>query len=115
MRGSSLRFGCTKWCRNDGHSRIVPGDGSTVNVGHFSFRSGDYETSFAASMRAIYDLSDLQNSRFVLAPGQAGHRLSPHYDDLLPRWAAGDYIPMRTNRNRLLVERGTRRLLLVPK
>ncbi len=73
------------------------GDGSTVNVGHFSYRSGDFESTFAASMRAIYDLEDLDGSLFVHAPGQSGHRMSPHYDDLAALWAAGEYITIRTD------------------
>ena len=36
--------------------------------------------------RAIYDLSDLDNSRFGLAPGQSGNPFSPHYGDLTEMW-----------------------------
>ncbi len=73
----------------------IPGDGSTVNVAHFSYRSGTYDVFHAASMRAIYDLSDLNNSLFMHAPGQSGHPLSPHHGDLAERWAAGEYFEIR--------------------
>jgi penicillin amidase len=42
--------------------------------------------------RAIYDLADLDNSRFVIATGQSGNPLSPHYGDFLQRWRDGEYI-----------------------
>lgn len=44
-----------------------------------------------AGYRAVYDLSDLSNSRFTLAGGQSGNFLSPHYDDLLEDWRDGRY------------------------
>jgi penicillin amidase len=73
----------------------VPGDGSTVNVSHFRYESGTYDAVHAASMRAIYDLADLNRSRFMFAPGQSGHPLSPHHGDLAERWAAGEYFEIR--------------------
>jgi penicillin amidase len=72
------------------------GDGSTINVGHFNFGGSDFETVHAASMRAIYDLSDLDASLFVTAPGQSGHALSPHYRDLAPIWSDGGYFRIDT-------------------
>lgn len=73
------------------------GDGSTVNVAHFSFRADNFDVGHAASLRAIYDLSDLDRSLFMHAPGQSGHPLSPHYRDLAPLWSAGEYFEIRTD------------------
>ena len=42
--------------------------------------------------RAIYDLENLADSRFMIATGQSGHPLSRHYDDLVERWRDGAYI-----------------------
>jgi penicillin amidase len=42
-----------------------------------------------AGFRAIYDLADLDASRFVIAGGQSGNPLSAHYDDLLSLWRDG--------------------------
>lgn len=70
------------------HRVPVGGDDTTLDVGGFGAK-GPFETRHAASMRAIYDLSDLDRSRFVHAPGQSGHPLSPHFSDLLPRWEDG--------------------------
>ncbi|MCW5725514.1 MAG: penicillin acylase family protein [Maricaulaceae bacterium] len=92
----------------------VGGDGSTVNVAHFSFRSGNFDVSHAASMRAIYDLSDLNNSRFMHAPGQSGHPMSRHYRDLAPMWGAGRWIEIRDDWGPASPPPGARTLLLLP-
>ena len=54
--------------------------------------SGDFSSDFGPGYRAVYDLADLNRSRFMLAPGQSGHILSPHYRDLAPLWARGEGI-----------------------
>lgn len=55
--------------------------------------TGDEDSPFASvhgpSYRAVYDLADLDNSRFMQASGQSGHLLSPHYGDLNRRWRDG--------------------------
>jgi penicillin G amidase len=64
------------------------GAADTVNAG--SFDVSNEETPFAdlhgPGLRAVYDLSDLDNSTFQIALGQSGHVLSPHYDDLQKLW-----------------------------
>ncbi len=90
----------------------IPGDGSTVNVAHFSYRSGSYDVFHAASMRAIYDLSDLNNSLYMHAPGQSGHPLSPHHGDLAPRWAAGEFFEIRDDWDVETAPEGSRVLTL---
>ncbi len=45
-----------------------------------------------AGYRAVYDLADLDNSRFMIATGQSGNLFSPNYDDFLERWRDGKYI-----------------------
>jgi penicillin amidase len=72
-------------------SEPVGGDGSTILAMHF-YGSGDYSSDFGPGFRAVYDLADLNRSRFMLAPGQSGHILSPHYRDLAPLWARGEGI-----------------------
>lgn len=71
------------------------GDATTVNVGHFSF-GGNFSTYHAGSLRAIYDLADLDASLFAQAPGQSGHPLSPHYRDMAGPWSAGGYVTIDT-------------------
>ncbi len=50
---------------------------------------------FVSSYRQIIDLSSLDASRFMIPMGQSGHVWSPHYADLLDRWAKGEYLQMR--------------------
>jgi penicillin amidase len=75
----------------------VPGDGSTVNVAHSSWRSDGYSVFHGASYRALYDLSDLDASRYMITTGQSGNVMSEHYDDLAPMWGRGEYIEIRSD------------------
>jgi penicillin amidase len=75
----------------------VGGDSSTVNVAVYSVRAGSFDVFHGPSLRAVYDLSDLESSRFMHAPGQSGHPWSDHYRDLAPMWAAGESFEMRTD------------------
>ncbi len=45
-----------------------------------------FARTHGAGYRAIYDLSDPANSRFMITTGQSGHIFSPHYRDLVPLW-----------------------------
>jgi len=66
-----------------------------------------------ANHRMVVDLADVERSRFVLAGGQSGNPLSPHYDDLLPLWLRGEGIGIAWSPE--AVERATvDRLLLQP-
>ncbi|REF02003.1 penicillin acylase family protein [Cupriavidus plantarum] len=66
------------------------GDTYTIDVGRHSLRDeqAPFESTHAASLRAIYDLSDLPASRFMSSTGQSGNALSPHYRDWTDKWAA---------------------------
>ncbi len=44
--------------------------------------------------RGLYDLSDLDKSRFMITTGQSGHIFSPHYGDLAPLWNDVKSIPI---------------------
>jgi penicillin amidase len=88
----------------------TPGDDSTVNRGTTNIRddTAPFEHIHGPSLRAIYDLADLASSRFILAGGQSGNRLSPLYSNMAERWRDVSYvtIPVKT--------RGAHRLLLTP-
>jgi penicillin G amidase len=91
------------------------GDSYSVNVGRHSINdeAQPYANRHAASLRAIYDLSDLNKSRYIHSTGQSGNVLSPHYADFASRWASMEYISMTTNRSQ--IENGARgRLTLTP-
>lgn len=69
------------------------GDPFTVNVGqyHLDKKDAPYANRHAASLRALYDLSDLENSRFIYQTGQSGNVFSGRYRDMSPEWAAVQY------------------------
>ena len=92
------------------------GDAYTVNVGqhHLYDEAEPFANRHAASLRAIYDLSDPEKSLFIHSGGQSGNRLSAHYKDFTEAWAAGEYIPMITDRKRIEAAPHTK-LRLVPK
>jgi penicillin amidase len=59
-------------------------------------------------------LADLSRSRFIVATGQSGNPLSPHYGDMLTRWRDGGHVEIATDRNSAL-RRATAILTLVPR
>ncbi|MDB5842284.1 MAG: penicillin acylase family protein, partial [Herminiimonas sp.] len=84
----------------------TPGDTYTVNVGRHNLRDDaqPFASRHAASLRALYDLSDLENSRFIHSTGQSGNLFSPLYRSYTQRWADVAYVPMKTERR--AVEKG---------
>ena len=71
-------------------------------------RSGGANTVAAtgAVFRQVVDFSDLDASIGTLTPGQSAQPESPFYDNLLPLWEDGDYIPFLWTRE--AVEEHTR-------
>ncbi|MBI1208969.1 MAG: penicillin acylase family protein [Azospirillum sp.] len=92
-------------------------DGSVFTINRGTSRIGDPETPFAhihgPGYRSIYDLSDLQRSRFIITTGQSGNPLSPHYDDFVRRWRDGGSITL-TGSPDAVARGGLGRLQLVP-
>ncbi len=70
----------------------VPGDDSTV--GRQGGRSPSFDSVHGAAYRGVYDLADLDRSKFVIAPGQSGHPLSRHAGDFISRWRDGGTITL---------------------
>jgi penicillin G amidase len=85
------------------------GDANTPNA-----TSGPgFEQASGASYRHILDLADWDRSVFTSTPGQSGMPGAAHYDDLAPRWAAHEYLPLPFSR--AAVEAATKhRLMLEP-
>jgi penicillin amidase len=89
------------------------GDSFTVNVGHFFIRDDErpFANRHAASLRALYDLADLEASRFMQSTGQSGNVLSPWYSSFAERWARVEYVTIPTRRAAIA---GARTLTLKP-
>jgi len=69
----------------------APGDADTVDRGDVN---GALRDVHGPSFRGVYDLSDLDRSLFVMAPGQSGNPFSPHARDFVTRWRDGATITL---------------------
>lgn len=88
-----------------------PGDVHTVNN---TRHDDNFRQVHGASYRHVLDLADWDRGLATNTPGQSGQPGSPHYADLLPLWAKGEYFPLVFTRAR--VEKETQhRLMLTPK
>ncbi len=74
------------------------GDPFTVNVGQYwpSEAYLPFATRHAASMRAIYDLSNLEDSLFIYQTGQSGLVWDSDYRNLREPWSKGEYRNLTT-------------------
>jgi len=92
--------------------RAVTGGGDyTINRGSWSWGgAGDpaFPHGHGASLRAIYDLADLDRSRFAAALGPSGNLFSPYFASWQKDWTAGRTftIPVEPDdrRNRLTLK-----------
>ena len=64
----------------------------------------DFHVQSGASVRVVLDVGAWDNSMAINTPGQSGDPASPHYRDLFPRWATGQYVPFVWSRPRVLQE-----------
>ncbi|MDQ3995040.1 MAG: penicillin acylase family protein [Actinomycetota bacterium] len=77
----------------------VGGDVDTVNM--MTAAVGADGSMIGAAMRAVFDLGDRNGNLIMLPTGQSGRPASPHYDDLIPRWLAGELVPLVLDRARV--------------
>ncbi len=68
------------------------GSSTTVMLAHYE--ANDYRVRVGASVRMVVDVGAWDNSVWINAPGQSGIPGDPHYADLAPIWARGEYVPM---------------------
>lgn len=70
---------------------VTGGDDYTLSRGSPDMREAPkgFPHVHGAGFRAVYDLANLDASRFVIAGGQSGNPLSPQYGNLLPLWRDG--------------------------
>lgn len=87
------------------------GDGLTP---HAAGHDAQFKQITGASYRHVFDLADWDRGQATSVPGQSGQPGSPHYGDLLPLWAKGEYFPLAFSRKK--VEEVTQhRLVLNPR
>jgi penicillin G amidase len=68
----------------------IGGSHATVNVGQY-FLARPYESTVGPSMRQIFNLFDINDTRTVLPPGQSGQVFTQHYKDQVILWLNGGY------------------------
>jgi penicillin amidase len=67
----------------------------TVNRAGFSHTDGaHFSDVHGPGYRGVFDLSNLDASRFIIATGQSGNPFSPHFGDLAERWRDGKAITL---------------------
>jgi penicillin G amidase len=77
----------------------VGGDSQTINVSRVGLKpdatTGElYLDEHGPSLRAIYDLGDLAQSRVMHSSGQSGLVFSPQYRSFVAPWAQVQYVPL---------------------
>ncbi len=72
-----------------------PGDVHTPNN---TRHDDNFRQVHGASYRQVFDLAAWDRATVTSVPGQSGQPGSPHYADLLPKWAAGEYFPLAFSR-----------------
>jgi len=71
-----------------------PHGGSGSSPMNTGYRASDFRTTQGASVRMVIDVGGWDTSLWINAPGQSGDPRSPHFSNLAPIWAKGDYVPM---------------------
>lgn len=62
------------------------GDNATLSRGSYRIDGNRFPHVHGPTLRAVFDLAALNESRFLIVPGQSGHPMSPHYGDQLKDW-----------------------------
>ena len=87
--------------------------GSASTVMHAAYRPQDFRVTHGASVRLLMDVGNWDASLCINAPGQSGDSRSPHYADLAPAWAKGEYVPLLFSREAVDAA-AVRRVRLLP-
>ncbi len=84
--------------------RPTPGDAFTVNVGFMNL--GHPENPFTvtkgASLRVIYDLSNLNQSQFIYQTGQSGWVNHKNYSNYANAWSKQEYLPLSMSPDKII-------------
>jgi penicillin amidase len=69
--------------------------GDEHTVGRGGMRGvGSWQHVHGAGLRLAADLADADATLAIIATGQSGHPLSPHWGDLLPAWRDGGTVAL---------------------
>jgi penicillin amidase len=82
-----------KWIFNEGPVNWG-GDVDTISQASVVWLDPTADTDCIAGMRMVIDVGNWSASRFILAAGQSGNPLSPHFVDMFPLWQSGEVVPI---------------------
>jgi penicillin amidase len=77
------------------------GDGHTIAAAFRGARDPTRSPGGIPNLRMALDVGNWEENRFVLAGGQSGNPLSPHYEDLLALWRRGEGIAIPWSRQKI--------------
>lgn len=72
----------------------TPMPGTALTPLAATWRPNDYRVVAGASFRMVLDVGSWDDSKAINTPGQSGNPSSPHFKDLFPLWATGQYAPL---------------------
>jgi penicillin G amidase len=72
--------------------------GSAFSPRAAAYRTNDFSILSGASFRMVIDVGNWDQSVTINTRGQSGDPYSPHYRDLAPLWAGGEYVPLLYSR-----------------
>ncbi len=74
----------------------------TVNRAGFARTDGvHFPDVHGPGYREVFDLANLDDSRFIIATGESGNPFSPHYGDMVRRWQDGETITLSGNEDQV--------------
>ena len=74
--------------------RSIANNGSTFTVNVAGYNQDTFIQTAGPSYRGLFDLANLDSSRYMHTLGQSGDAFSKHFDDFLPLWRDVQTIPM---------------------
>ena len=89
------------------------GDATTIPQGSVAFDAPLGNAIGIPNLRAVIDVGNWEASRWVLAGGQSGNPLSPHYDDMIDPWLRGESVSIAWSRQSVK-DRAKNELMLLP-
>ncbi len=97
------------WIETDGGEYTVNRGGMRISddINPFSHVHG-------SGFRGVYNLADLDRSRFIIATGQSGNILSPHYRNMMWTWRDNGFVVLNKSRETLARE-ARLRITLTPR
>lgn len=106
-----LPFGYVPVLKNAFDVRL-PSPGAIESINRAAFRVSNIDDPFGQAhgptLRALYDLADLDDARFMIAPGQSGRLFSDNRSSMARLWRDGEYAKLAP------LETPTHRLTLTP-